>query len=58
MSLYPVVPGAGDAFAEDGLMVAVRLADVASPLRGGRPPAAGMASALVVGARSGSGRER
>ena len=49
MSLYPVVPGAGDVFAEDGLMVAVRLEDVASPLRDGRPLGPGRASALVVG---------
>jgi hypothetical protein len=49
VSLYPVVPGAGDAFAEDGLMVAVRLADVASPLRDGRPLAPGGASAPVIG---------
>jgi len=32
----------------DGLMVAVRLPDLASPLRGGRPLAAGDRSALVV----------
>ncbi len=37
MSLYPVVPGADDVFAEDGLMVAVRLEDVVSPLRDGLP---------------------
>jgi len=47
--LYPVVPGAGDVFAEGGLMVAVRLEDVASPLRNGAVPAAGSESALVVG---------
>jgi hypothetical protein len=49
MSLYPVVPGAGDVFAEDGLMIAVRLADVASPLRNGALPAVGGVSALVAG---------
>ncbi|HJY73911.1 MAG TPA: transposase domain-containing protein [Streptosporangiaceae bacterium] len=49
MSLYPVVPGAGDGFAGDGLMVAFRLEDVASPLRDGRPLAPGSASALVIG---------
>lgn len=49
MSLYPVVPGAGDVLAEDGLMVAVRLEDVASPLRNGALPAAGGVSALVIG---------
>ena len=31
MSLYPVVPVAGDGFAEDGLMIAVRLEDVTMP---------------------------
>jgi len=55
VSLYPVVPGAGDGLAEDGLMVAVRLRDVASPLRGGRAVAPGEVSALVVG---GTGRVR
>jgi hypothetical protein len=36
--LYPAVPGAGDGFAGNGLMmVAVRLEDVVSPLRNGRP---------------------
>ena len=49
MSLYRVVPGARDGFAEEGLMVAFRLADVASPLRDGRPLAPGSVSALVVG---------
>jgi hypothetical protein len=50
VSLYPVVPGAGDVFADDGLMIAVRLEDVASPLRNGALPWAGGVSALVVGA--------
>jgi Insertion element 4 transposase N-terminal len=49
VSLYPVVPGARDGFAGDGLMVAVRLEDVALPLRGGALSAAGSVSALVVG---------
>ncbi len=49
MSFYPAVPGACDGFAEDGLMVAVRLGDVASPLRSGAPVAPGGSSALVVG---------
>ncbi len=49
MSLYPVVPGAGDVFAEDGLMIAVRLEDVASPLRNGALPGSGGVSALVAG---------
>ena len=49
MSLYPVVPGVRDGFAEDGLVIAVRLEDVASPLRGGAPVASCGGSALVVG---------
>jgi hypothetical protein len=49
VSLYPVVPGARDGFGGDGLMVAVRLEDVASPLRNGALPAAGSMSALVAG---------
>jgi hypothetical protein len=49
VSLYPVVPGGDGVFAENGLMVAVRLADVASPLRGGRLPGAGEEPALVIG---------
>jgi len=47
--LYRVVPGAGDGFAEGGLMLAVRLEDVAPPLRSGAPLAPGSVSALVVG---------
>ena len=49
MSLYPVVPGAGDVFAGNGLMIAVRMEDVASPLRCGAPVTAGDRSALVIG---------
>src|SRR5580692_534798 len=49
MSFYRAVPGARDVFAQDGLMIAVRLGDVASPLRSGALPAAGGVSALVVG---------
>ena len=54
MSSYPVFPHAVGSFTDegapgDGLMVAVRLADLASPLRGGRPLAAGDRSALVIG---------
>ncbi len=55
MSLYPVVPGACGGFAEGGLMVAVRLEDVAPPLRDGRLLGPGSTSALVVG---GTGRIR
>jgi hypothetical protein len=48
--LYPAVPGAGDGFAGNGLMmVAVRLEDVVSPLRNGRPLDDGDRSALVAG---------
>lgn len=54
MSLYPVASRAAAGFGEegrarDGLMVAIRLEDVASPLRGGGPLAAGDRSALAVG---------
>jgi hypothetical protein len=49
VSLYPVMPGAGDGFPECGFMVAVRLADVASPLRNGRLLGPGSMPALVVG---------
>jgi hypothetical protein len=47
--LYSVVPGARDGFAEDGLMVAFRLDDVASPLGDGVALGAGDRSALVIG---------
>jgi hypothetical protein len=47
--LYPVVPGAGVGLPEGGLMVAVRLEDLSSPLRSGAPVAPGGGSALVVG---------
>jgi hypothetical protein len=49
VSLYPVVPGARDGLAGEGLMVAFRLEDAVSPLRDGRPLAAGDRSALVIG---------
>jgi hypothetical protein len=54
VSSYPVFSRAVSSFADegvpgDGLMVAVRLSDLASPLRCGRPPAAGERSALVIG---------
>jgi hypothetical protein len=50
---YPAVPDAAARFAEEGdlpggLMVAVRLADVVSPLRNGAPLEAGARSALAV----------
>ena len=42
MHVYPVPPGAASSIAEGGsLMVAVRLADVVSPLRNGRLPGGG-----------------
>jgi len=53
---YLVPPLSASSFADDGevpggggLMVAVRLPDVASPLRNGRPLEAGDRSALVIG---------
>ena len=54
MSLYPVASRAAAGFGEegrarDGLMVAIRLEDVASPLRNGGPVADGDRSALVIG---------
>ena len=56
MSSYPVPPLSASSFADDravpgggGLMVAVRSADVASPLRNGRPLEAADRSALVIG---------
>lgn len=58
MSLYPVVLGAGDAFAGDGLMIAVRLADVAPPLRGGRCWRLMAHRRWLSGGLSGSGRAR
>ena len=54
MSSYPVLSHAVSSFTDegvpgDGLMVAVRLCDLAAPLRNGRPLAAGDRSALVIG---------
>ena len=56
MNVYPVPPCAASLTADGGevpggggLMVAVRLPDVASPLRNGRPLEAGDRSALVIG---------
>jgi hypothetical protein len=53
MSSYPVPLHAVSGFADEavpggGLVVAVRLPDLASPLRDGRPLAAGDRSALVI----------
>jgi hypothetical protein len=54
VSSYPVPSRAVSSFADDGargggLMVAVRLSDLASPLRDGRPLEPGDRSALVIG---------
>ena len=52
MSLYPVASRAAAGFTGEvpaGVMVALRLADVVPPLRGGGPLAAGDRSALVIG---------
>jgi len=62
VNVYPVPPCAASLTADGGeevpgggpLMVAVRLGDVVSPLRNGRPLAEGDRSALVIGGRSGS----
>ncbi len=53
MHLYPAVPDAAARFGEEGalpagVMVAVRLADLASPLKSGAPLEAGARSALAV----------
>jgi Transposase DDE domain len=52
VSLYPVASRAAAGFTGEvpaGVMVALRLADVVPPLRGGGPLAAGDRSALVIG---------
>jgi hypothetical protein len=55
VSLYPVASRAAASFAEGGegpdggLLVAVRLSDLISPLRDGRRPGAGDRTALAVG---------
>ena len=50
MNVYPVSPGAASSAAEGGeVMVAVRLADLATPLRNGRLPGGDCRSALVTG---------
>jgi hypothetical protein len=56
VSSYPVVPCSASSIPDDGevpgggpLMVAVRLADLASPLRNGGPLGEGDRSALVIG---------
>jgi hypothetical protein len=47
--VYPVSPDAASSVAEGGVMVAVRLAGLVTPLRGGRLPGGGCRSALVIG---------
>jgi len=47
--VYPVSPDAASSIADGGVMVAVRLADLVTPLRNGRLPGGGCRSALVIG---------
>ena len=49
MHVYPVSPDAASSVAEGGVMVAVRLADLVTPLRNGRLPGGDCRSALVIG---------
>ncbi len=50
MNVYPVSPGAASSVAEGGeVMVAVRLADLVTPLANGRLPGGDCRSALVIG---------
>ena len=49
MHVYPVSPDAASSIADGGVMVAVRLADLVTPLRNGRLPGGGCRSALVIG---------
>ena len=50
MNVYPVSPDAASSVAEGGeVMVAVRLADLVTPLRNGRLPGGDCRSALVIG---------
>ncbi len=55
MNVYPVLPHAASSIPEGGevpdggLMVAVRLADLVTPLRNGRLPGGGCRPALVIG---------
>ena len=49
MHVYLVSPDAASSVADGGVMVAVRLADVVSPLRNGRLPGGDCRSALVIG---------
>jgi Transposase DDE domain/Insertion element 4 transposase N-terminal len=47
--VYPVSPDAASSVADGGVMVAVRLANLVTPLRNGRLPGGGCRSALVIG---------
>ncbi|MGO8889703.1 MAG: transposase [Streptosporangiaceae bacterium] len=49
MHVYPVSPDAASSIADGGVMVAVRLANLVTPLRNGRLPGGGCRSALVIG---------
>ncbi len=49
MHVYPVSPDAASCVAEGGVMVAVRLSDLVTPLRNGRLPGGSCRSALVTG---------
>ena len=49
MHVYPVSPDAASSIADGGVMVAVRLANLVTPVRKGRLPGGGCRSALVIG---------
>ena len=49
MHVYPVSPDAASSIADGGVMVAVRLANLVTPLRNGRLPGGGCRLALVIG---------
>jgi len=49
VNVYPVLPDAASSIADGGVMVAVRLADLVTPLRNGRLPGGDCRSALAVG---------
>ena len=49
MNVYPVSPDAASSIADGGVMVAVRLSDLATPLRNGKLPGGDCRSALVTG---------
>jgi hypothetical protein len=47
--VYPVSPDAASSIADGGVVVAVRLANLVTPLRNGRLPGGGCRPALVIG---------